>query len=97
MLYRSIYPQLIAWKLRANRKPLVLRGARQVGKTFLIRDFANSEFSHLLELNLEKPNHRRIFSEAESIQDIILGVQAEFNCKLDANTLLFIDEVQAGS
>ena len=49
------------WLNRKNRKPLVLRGARQVGKTWLIRDFAHRHERHLIELNLERSPTWRIF------------------------------------
>ena len=42
-MYRKQYDQLLNWKQRSNRKPLVIRGARQVGKTYLVREFAEKE------------------------------------------------------
>jgi predicted AAA+ superfamily ATPase len=51
---RSIENYLNQWKLNAARKPLIIRGARQVGKTTLIRDFAGT-YAHTIVLNLEKP------------------------------------------
>ena len=53
MLYRKITIHLLDWKIKENRKPLILRGARQVGKTTLIKNFAK-EFDTFIPLNLDK-------------------------------------------
>jgi len=58
-LNRSIENYLNHWKLSATRKPLIIRGARQIGKTKLIRDFAKT-YGHTIVLNLEKPADRRL-------------------------------------
>mgnify|MGYP002712930108 CR=1 FL=1 len=83
------------WKKQPNRKPLVLRGARQVGKTSLVNLFGN-DFSQYIYLNLELPQDRALFENSENI-DIL--VQAIFLTKrknvLDLDSLLFIDEIQA--
>lgn len=42
---REVYSQLLEWKLRVNRKPLVMYGARQVGKTYIIKEFGKNEFT----------------------------------------------------
>jgi uncharacterized protein len=51
---RSAYKLLIDWKKSANRKPLLVQGARQVGKTFLINEFGKKEYSHFVTLNFEQ-------------------------------------------
>ncbi|MDD3175974.1 MAG: AAA family ATPase, partial [Candidatus Nanoarchaeia archaeon] len=54
MIKRDIYRTLLEWKSEEGRKPLLLRGARQIGKTYLIEQFGKSEFENLVVLNLEK-------------------------------------------
>jgi uncharacterized protein len=63
---RSIENHLNRWKLSAARKPLIIRGARQVGKTTLIRDFAET-YAHAIVLNLEKPADRRYFDDLDDV------------------------------
>ena len=59
-IQRIAYEKLLKWKNASNRKPLILRGARQVGKTTLIRELAK-EFSNYIELNLERIADRDLF------------------------------------
>jgi uncharacterized protein len=51
---RDIYKQLLAWKASAKRKPLLVKGARQVGKTYSITHFGSNEFEHLFHLNFDE-------------------------------------------
>jgi predicted AAA+ superfamily ATPase len=92
---RSIESNLNSWKLNATRKPLIIRGARQVGKTTLIRDFANT-YAHTIVLNLEKPVDRRYFDEFDDVQTIVEALFLAHNIPslAIADTLLFIDEIQ---
>ena len=84
------------WFLRPSRKPLVMRGARQVGKTWLVRTFASSENLQLLELNLEKnPAFASLFSSNEPAE-ILLLVEVALKKKIDLQgSLLFLDEIQS--
>lgn len=95
MFHRLITTELQKWSENPKRKPLVLRGARQVGKTTVIHQFAKN-FGQYIYLNLEVQTDRKPF---ETIDDIQLLVQALFlsrNMKYSerGNTLLFIDEIQ---
>lgn len=92
---RSIEYHLNRWKLNAGRKPLILRGARQVGKTTLIRDFAGT-YAHAIVLNLEKTADRRYFDDIDDVSTIIEALFLAYNIPSSAisNTLLFIDEIQ---
>jgi len=92
---RNIENYLNSWKLRDNRKPLIIRGARQVGKTTLIRDFAKT-YQHRIILNLEKPSDRRYFEDFDDVQTILeaLFLAHTIPSSAMANTLLFIDEIQ---
>ena len=60
MIKRNIINELNNWSKRANRKPLVVRGARQVGKTTLVNEFGRN-FEIYLKLNLEEPEHIQLF------------------------------------
>jgi predicted AAA+ superfamily ATPase len=54
MIKRNLYKKLLQWKNSKNRKPLILRGARQVGKTFLLKLFGKQEYSSVIYLNFEE-------------------------------------------
>lgn len=69
MFKRDIYNQLQEWAERAGRKPLVLRGARQVGKTTLVNEFARN-FENYLHLNLEREEDARLFLSTDKVQEI---------------------------
>ncbi len=63
---RKIYENLLTWKNSPFRKPLVLRGARQVGKSYILREFAKNEFSQVIEINFElQPEMKIVFSSVE--------------------------------
>ena len=53
-MQRDLYQKLLEWKEKPDRKPLVVKGARQVGKTYLIKDFGNHEFDNFVVLNADK-------------------------------------------
>ena len=92
---RSIENYLNRWKLSTARKPLIIRGARQVGKTTLIRDFAET-YAHVIVLNLEKPSDRHYFDDFDDVQTIFEALFLAHSIPSSAvtNTLLFIDEIQ---
>lgn len=92
---RSIENYLTKWKLNSQRKPLIIRGARQVGKTTLIRDFAKT-YAHAVILNLEKPADRRYFDTFDDVQTIAeaLFLAQGIPSAAASDTLLFIDEIQ---
>jgi len=92
---RSIENHLDRWKLSTSRKPLIIRGARQVGKTTLINDFART-YAHSIVLNLEKPSDRRYFEYFDDVQTIFEALFLAHNIPsaLASDTLLFIDEIQ---
>ncbi|MCQ2319983.1 MAG: AAA family ATPase [Bacteroidales bacterium] len=94
VIQRNTLNKLRAWRLSETRKPLVLRGARQVGKTTLVKEFAK-EYDIFLHLNLEKEDDCALF---EANNDVNLLIQAIFMHKRqqqrNGSTLLFIDEIQ---
>jgi len=95
MFPRKIIPYLIEWKNKKNRKPLVLRGARQVGKTSAALMFGKQNFQNVIHLNLENIEHLRLFREEISLDDFKKIIQIRFHQKIaPVETLVFIDEIQ---
>ena len=91
---RKIETDLGVWKSKPNRKPLILRGARQVGKSTLIQKMG-SQYTHFIFLNLEKPNDKKYFSKEREVKDVWQQLIFEKNLPNDpSKTLLFIDEIQ---
>jgi predicted AAA+ superfamily ATPase len=82
------------WRIKKGRKPLVLRGARQVGKTTLVRDFSKS-YSQFISLNLELAADKKLFSDDMDVVALMQRLTIRESIKPDwENTLLFIDEIQ---
>jgi len=92
---RQLSAQLNDWKKKANRKPLILRGARQVGKTTLVKEFAKT-YKYQLYLNLEKKADSQYFEQTDDVKTIVESLFITNNIVTkDLNeTLLFIDEIQ---
>ena len=92
---RDIYNILMQWKAELNRRPLLIRGARQVGKTYAVRFFGQEEFEDYIELNFEKnPEYKEIFTNidpVEIVEKITLFTQRKVTV---GKTLLFLDEIQ---
>lgn len=94
---RSILPDLQAWLADARRKPLILRGARQVGKTWLVRKLAKQNKLSLLELNLERdPTLAKAFLDSADPTQVFdeLALLRDHRAAPD-ESMLFIDEIQA--
>ena len=98
MLKRKIDNFLIEWKKRPKRKPLIVKGARQVGKTMSIRHFAQQHYKHVVEINfLLQSQFQGIFEDGYEVDSIIKNISL-LNPRLDikpGETLLFFDELQA--
>lgn len=93
---RNIYNQLLEWKGSAKRKPLMLYGARQVGKTYILKEFGKNEFDNMVYINCYLNTAvRTLFSEDKDISRILLGLSALSGEKIEpGRTLIFLDEVQ---
>ncbi len=92
---REIIQYFKEWKSRKDRNPLIVRGARQVGKTYVIEEFAKSEFKNCLKINLEeKPELRKIFFDND-VNRILTELSIIMNENvIYGETLFFIDEIQ---
>lgn len=98
MLKRKAYKELLDWKSsqRSKRKALLVTGARQIGKSYLVRHLGATEYESCVELNLlENDRARNALSHAENTQDFINRIVMLTDGKfVEGNTLVFIDEVQ---
>ena len=93
---RTAISELYEWKARPNRKPLIVRGARQVGKTWLIQDFAQKAYKQYVYVNFEEDeflNH--VFEDDFDIERIITTISIRTNTGIGKDTLLIFDEIQA--
>jgi predicted AAA+ superfamily ATPase len=93
---RKAYQKLLSWKNRGAKKPLLVIGARQVGKTYLIEQFCQSEYENYLFFNLlNRSDIIKLFKEDINTQDKIDRLELLVGYKIDfANTIIFFDEVQ---
>ena len=93
---RMLLSELKNWKKSLNRKPLIIQGARQVGKTWLIKTFGKTAFEQVIYLNFESSERlKNLFVADFNIERILSVIEIESNQKIDvANCLLIFDEVQ---
>lgn len=92
---RDIERDLLSWKLKKNRMPLLLRGARQVGKSFIVEKFGRAHFDHLIIVNFEQdPGLARCFDTLHP-HEIVTALSLSLHQKIEpGKTLLFLDEIQ---
>jgi hypothetical protein len=94
LYYRNILADLESWTEKTDRKPLVIRGARQVGKTTAVNIFAE-KFKQYLYFNLDKREDRSVFEQDLSIEDLVAALFFHKNQSMGrGKTLIFIDEIQ---
>lgn len=93
---RNIYCELLKWKQSTYRKPLMMYGARQVGKTYILKEFGKNEYKNLVYVNCYKNDSvAELFYGNVDIDRILLGLSAISKQNItEGNTLLFLDEVQ---
>lgn len=95
-LQRQIDNELLNWKDESRRKPLILRGARQVGKSSTVKNFAK-HFDYFIELNFdETPELNNLFEKGQSVDELCESLSVYSQTPIIAGkTLLFFDEIQA--
>lgn len=95
-MYRKIIERLKEWKTSDDRKPLVLLGARQVGKTWLMKEFGQTCYDSMAYLNCDnEPLAKDLFNADYNIPRILLAIQAITGVKVEpGRTLIVIDEIQ---
>lgn len=93
---RTVQKKLSAWKIDANRKPLVLQGARQVGKTWLLKHFGATEFDNVAYFNFEEqPDLKQFFENTKDIQRIVQNLSLVHGLPIEPQkTLIIFDEIQ---
>lgn len=95
-MYRTVMEQLQKWKAKKHRKPLVIRGARQVGKTWLMKAFGAAEYESVVYINFDNNERmRNLFEGSLAVERLVTGLELYAGHKIDPeNTLLIFDEVQ---
>lgn len=93
---RSIMKDLVAWKNRADRKPLILLGARQIGKTYILKEFGKREFKNVAYINCDNNAMvQDLFAPDYNIERIVLAISALTGVDVKAGeTLIILDEIQ---
>jgi predicted AAA+ superfamily ATPase len=98
MLPRKIYDKLLAWKNSAGKKDAVLlRGVRQCGKTYIVREFGKREYKNFIEINfIERPDMQAVFSGNLDVDSMVQQIKLSMpGCQfIPGETLLFLDEIQ---
>ena len=95
-MQRDDLQKLVQWKSDKNRKPLIIKGARQVGKTWLMKEFGTRYYDKIAYVNFENaPNLKNLFLADFNVERILLALEIETGVKIEAeNTLIIWDEIQ---
>lgn len=92
---RTIYKNLLNWKDASDRKPLILLGARQVGKTYILKEFGLHEFDNLVYVNCHNNPFTQVLFNDFSVSRIVHSIEVFYEVKVEiGKTLLFFDEIQ---
>ena len=93
---RDIFEKLLQWKIDVNRKPLLLQGARQIGKTWVMREFGRREFKYVAEFNVDEVKElKQVFARTKDPQRLIMDLSLYVSVPiLPEETLIIIDEIQ---
>lgn len=95
-MYRTAFEQLYKWKENKNRKPLIIEGARQVGKTWLMKEFGKMAYKDTVYINFDSNSKMAdLFSSDLNIERLIMGLEIYIGRKINPdNSLLIFDEIQ---
>ena len=95
-MYRTAFEQLYKWKENKNRKPLIIEGARQVGKTWLTKEFGKMAYKDTVYINFDSNSKMAdLFSSDLNIERLIMGLEIYIGRKINPdNSLLIFDEIQ---
>lgn len=97
MLWRKIYNDLLKWKETEGHNPLIIKGCRQCGKTFAVRQFAEEHYDNVVYINFfENPSYKDIFSGSLNVDDIIMNMTAFVSGSIfeTGKTVIILDEIQ---
>lgn len=94
-MFRDAINDLIKWKNTKDKKPIILRGARQVGKTWLMKEFGRTEYKNTVYINFDMDIQlREVFKEYTNTEKLITALEIKANFKIDPNnTLIIFDEI----
>jgi len=95
-MYRTAIESLYNWKTKSARKPIIIRGARQVGKTWLMKEFGKAAFKHCVYISFDNNRQMKtLFADNLDVSRLITGIELYAGHKIDpVNTLIIFDEVQ---
>ena len=95
-MYRTAIEKLFEWKMSKRRKPLIIEGARQVGKTWLMKEFGRQAYADTVYINFDSNTKMaELFAADLDTERLITGIELQAGHKIDPdNTLLIFDEVQ---
>ena len=95
-MIRYAMQQLLEWKNRPNRKPLIIKGARQVGKTWLMKEFGRQHFKKVAYVTFyNNKRMARVFEDDYDIDRIIMNINIETKMEVTpGDTLIIFDEIQ---
>lgn len=95
---RDAMQLLYDWKSKASRKPLIIRGARQVGKTWLMKEFAATSYKQFAYINFEDNEVMKdVFQKDFDIERVLMAIQLVTGVVVDTDTLIIFDELQEAS
>lgn len=98
MLKRKLYQSVLDWKKKKDKECLLIKGARQIGKTYLIEEIGKNEYQHFIEINFEqRPELRHIFDGDLSVEELVKKISLSIPTArfVEGNTLLLLDEIQS--
>lgn len=94
-MFRTVQKHLVAWKEKPRRQPLIIQGARQVGKTYLMKWLGEAHFEKTAYFNFdERPELREFFEKNKDVEALIETLSLVSNVKIDTLTLVIFDEIQ---
>lgn len=95
-MYRMAIEQLKKWKAKKHRKPLIIRGARQVGKTWLMKEFGAAEYESVVYINFDNNERmKNLFEGSLEVERLVTGMELYVGYRIDPDkTLMIFDEVQ---
>ena len=95
-IHREVDTELLNWKTKTTRKPLLMRGARQVGKSSAIRHLGQT-FTHFIEINFDENRQWiELFNSTQNIDELLEQISIIENTPIiEGETLLFFDEIQS--
>ena len=96
-MYRTAIEKLLKWKKSKYRKPLIIEGARQVGKTWLMQEFGKQEYADTIYINFDSNlNMAELFAYNLDVDRLIMGLELYAGRKIDPDNSLLIFVLQAG-